>query len=173
MKPSLPFFDDSWILDLDVESFPDLWPQDEILSRPKQVEESYDEISNAFPQRDRGSWQNAPDQGHQPVSNAGYDLEEFLMNNSWEIDSVVQSRISASKSSEGNIFDCLATDSMLPEQPVVESRFTIPTDTLAPPSSSKVKTRKRRRLSDSTKAKAKSVRRVGAYLRCRLYKEPV
>lgn len=173
MEPLLPEFDDSWVLDLDFEKLSEIWPEEEILSGLRRDEGSYDGVFDSLPHRDTGFWQNAPDQNHQPISNASYDLGEFLTSNSWKIDSAVQSGTSHSRPWDGETLGCLATDSILSEQPAVGSCPKEPMDSFIPPSSSKAKTRKRRRLSDFTREKAKSVRRVGACLRCRLYKEPV
>ena len=173
MESSLPAFDDSWLLDLDVPRFPEIRPQDEMLSGPQPDNGSHDRTFNPSPHENQGSWQHALDRDQHPVSDASYSLGEWLTNNSWEKDLTVGLESDFSKPSNRDAFDCFTTNSILSKQPAFGSRSREPAEALMPPSSPKAKTRKRRALSDSTRAKAKSVRRAGACLRCRVYKEPV
>lgn len=153
--------------------FSETWPQDKISLGPQPENDLHDEIFSPSPHRDRGSWQNAPNQDQQPVSNTDYARQGLSTNSYWELDPTVQFEADLSKPFHGEVFDGLATDLVLSQPPAVGSCSGKPTELLVPLSSPIAKKRKRRRLSDSTKEKVKSVRRAGACLRCRVYKEPV
>ena len=175
-EPPPPAPDDSWLLDLDVTGLPglpDIWPQDESIAGPQSNTVSY--YGTPDPARHRGSKsrRNTPDQGQRPPREVSYALGDLFTNNPWEVESMVQSGINLSRPFNEEAFDCFATDSFPAEPTTFGSGSREPANSLVPLSCSKGKTRKRRRLSDSTKEKMKSVRRVGACLRCRIYKEPV
>ncbi len=171
--PVEPRLDDSGFLDLDVSRFPEIWSQDKILSGSLPDNDLFDLIFKPSPYRDPGCWRNPPIQDQQPVSDANYAPGEFFTDNFWEIDSAIQSDLNPLPPFDGENFDCLAADSILSERPAVESHCRELAEAPILPACPKAKTRKRRRLSDSAREKAKSVRRAGACLRCRVYKEPV
>lgn len=170
MELSLPGFYDSWFPDPDVTMSPDIWPPVEMSSGPQPESELQNDLT---PHRDPGVSQNTPDHDQQLVGNSSYALGDLFANDSWEIDPPVQSGTDFAKPSDGGDFDFFATDSTPSEQSAVRPRSGQPAQTLLPFSSPRAKTRKRRYLTDSTREKAMAVRRVGACLRCRLYKEPV
>ena len=172
-QPSLPGFDDSWLPNIDVTGIPEIWPQDGIISEPQSDTYSYQGIINDSQYRESRSRRRTPDQSQQPLGEGSYALGKPFASNSWEVDSMVQSEISLSRPLNEEPFDFFPIDSLLSERTTVESRSREPTKALVSPSCAKAKTRKRRRSSDSTKEKVKSVRRAGACLRCRVYKEPV
>lgn len=165
MELSLPGFDDSWFTDPDVTMFPDIWSPVDMSSGPQPETEVH---KNPTPHRDPGSSRNTADHDQQPVGK-----EVLFANDSWEIDPTVQLGTDLAKPSEGKDFDFFATDSAIFEQSAVGPRSGEPTQALIPVPSQSAETRKRRRLTDLTREKARAVRRVGACLRCRLYKEPV
>lgn len=123
--------------------------------------------------RHPGSWQNFSDQDQQLVSDTDYSLGKQTLNTSLEIDSTIQSDFDLLWPSDRGIPDCFATGSVQSEQSAVRSHAGDAAEAEVPPSLLSAKTKKRRRLSGPTKEKAKSVRRVGACLRCRVYKESV
>ena len=171
LPPPTP--DDSWLLDLDVTGLPDIWPQDESIDGPQSnIVSPYGTLD---PTRHRGSKSqpNTPDQGQRPPGEVSYALEDLFTNNLWDVEPMIQSGINLSRPLNEEAFDCFATDSFLAEPTTWESGSREPANSLVPLSGSNEKARKRRRLSDSTREKMKSVRRVGACLRCRTYKEPV
>lgn len=170
MEFSLPVFDDSWFPDPDITMFPDTWPPAEMSSGPQPESELQD---NPTPYRDLTSSRNNPDHDQQPVDGASCALEDLFANDFWEIDPTVRLGTDLANHSDGGIFDLSATDLTLSEQSAVGNRSRKPTQALLPFSSPRAKTRKRRRLTDLARQKASAVRRVGACLRCRLYKEPV
>ena len=170
MELSLPGFDDSWFRGLDVTMFPDIWSPVEISSGPQPEGELQ---NNPTPHGDPGSSRNTPDHDQQPVGNASYALEDLFANDSWEIDPTVQLGTDLANPSDGENFEFFAADSTLSEPSAVGPRSGEPAQALFPFSSPVAKTRNRRHLTDSTREKVRAVRRVGACLRCRLYKEPV
>ena len=173
VEPSLPGFDDSWLLDIDVTGFPEIRLHDEIITEPQLDSDSYHGIIDHSRHRGSRSRRTTLDQGQQPLSEGSYALGKPLPNDYWEVESTVQSGVNLSNPLNEEPFEFFATDSLLSERTTIGSSPREPTRTSVPPSCAKSKTRKRRRLSDSTKEKVKSVRRAGACLRCRVYKEPV
>ena len=171
--PAEPCFDYSGCLDLDVSRFPEIWPQDEMLSGSLPDNDLYDSIFEPSPYRDPGCWRNPPIQEQKPVSDASHAPGDLFADSFWETDSAIQSDLNLLTPFDGVIFDCLATDSILSERPAVGAHSRELVEEPILPACLKAKTRKRRRLSDSTREKTKSVRRAGACLRCRVYKEPV
>ena len=173
VEPSLPGFDDSWLLDIDVTGISEVRPQDEITSEPQSDTDSYYGILKHSRHRGSRSRRNTPDQGQQPLSEGSYALGQPFGNSPWEVESMFQSEKNLSRPLNQAVFDCFATDSVISEQALVASRSWQPARPLVPHSCPKERTRKRRRLSDSTKEKVKSVRKAEACLRCRIYREPV
>ncbi len=171
--PAKPRFDDLGCLDLDVLRFPEIWPQDETLSGSLPDNDLYDSIFEPSPYRDLGCWRNPPIQEQKPISDASHAPGELFTDNFWETDSAIQSDLNLLTPFDGEIFDYLATDSILSERPAVGAHSRGLAEEPILSACPKAKTRKRRRLSDTTREKAKSVRRAGACLRCRVYKEPV
>ena len=173
VEPSLPEFDDSWLLDIDVTGFPEIRLQDETISEPQLDTDSYHENIDHSRQGGSRSRRSTLDQGQQPLSQGSYAPGKLFASDSWEVEPTIQSGINLPSPLNEEPFDFFATDFFLSEQTTVGSGSREPAKALVPPSCAKSRTRKRRRLSDSTREKVKSVRRAGACLRCRVYKEPV
>ena len=173
MEPSLLEFDDLKLPHIDVTGFPDIGPQDELIAGPQSGVDSNDEFLSLAQQRVPKAQRNTPDKGQQPPSEGIYAVEELFTDNPGGANSMVQLGMKVSKPLNEEAFDCFAADSIFSEPMTYGSRSIEPAESLVPPSCPKPKTRKRRRLSDSTKEKLSSVRSAGACLRCRTYKEPV
>ena len=172
VEPSLPEFDDSKLPHIDVTGFPDIWPQHNLIAEPQSDVDSNYEFLSLSRQRGSNFQRNSPDEGQQPPSEGIYPLEELFTDKPWQVNSIDQSEMKLSRPLNEEAFDCFATDSILSE-PRIHGTCSIEPPELVPPSCPEPKTRKRRRLSDSNKENVNSVRRSGACLRCRIYKEPV
>ena len=172
MEPSLLEVDDSSFVNLDVIDFPETWLQGDMFPDPQLDSEFHNGILNTSPPSYPESCPHALDPYYQRFTDTSYTSEDLLATNTWEGLSTIPSETNLSKSLYGKTLESSVTRNRLSEQPADDSCSAEPTKAMARPFRTPT-TRKRRRLSEFTREKAKFVRRVGACLRCRVYKEPV
>ena len=102
---------------------------------------------------DPGSWCDLLDQDQQLVSDASYALGETIPTHSWETDPIPQLDTKLLKRSDNEGFDCSNTNTNSSEQPAARSHSRELAEAPVLPSPPKLGTKKRGRLSDSTKIK--------------------